>query len=92
MIRVEPSSEACGASVTGIDLTKPLDPGDVSAIRAAWLKHVAADGQSGAVLHHAAVFFEWSDPLLAEELLERAIRVEPREPLHVERLGALYGR
>ncbi|MBS1827053.1 MAG: hypothetical protein JST93_17175 [Acidobacteria bacterium] len=61
-------------------------------IRAAWLKHVAADGQSGAVLHHAAVFFEWSDPLLAEELLERAIRVEPREPLHVERLGALYGR
>ena len=39
MIRVEPSSEACGASVTGIDLTLPLDPGDVSAIRGAWLKH-----------------------------------------------------
>jgi taurine dioxygenase len=39
LIRVEPSSEACGASVTGIDLTLPLDPGDVSTIRAAWLKH-----------------------------------------------------
>ncbi len=39
MIRVEPSSEACGASVTGIDLTLPLDPGDVSAIRSAWLRH-----------------------------------------------------
>ncbi len=39
MIRVEPSSEACGASVTGIDLSQPIDPGDVAAIRAAWLKH-----------------------------------------------------
>ncbi len=39
MISVQPSSEACGASVTGVDLSKPLDPGDVKDIRAAWLKH-----------------------------------------------------
>lgn len=39
MIRVEPSGQACGATVTGIDLSKPLAPADVATIRAAWLKH-----------------------------------------------------
>jgi taurine dioxygenase len=39
MIRVEPSGQACGATVTGIDLSKPLTPDDVATIRAAWLKH-----------------------------------------------------
>lgn len=39
MIRVEPSGEACGASVYGVDLSEDLDPGDVTDIRAAWLKH-----------------------------------------------------
>jgi taurine dioxygenase len=39
MIRVEPSGQACGATVTGIDLSKPLTPDDVAAIRAAWLRH-----------------------------------------------------
>jgi taurine dioxygenase len=39
VIRVEPSSEACGASVTGIDLSKPLGAGDIADIRAAWLRH-----------------------------------------------------
>ncbi|MEQ1783738.1 MAG: TauD/TfdA family dioxygenase [Hyphomonadaceae bacterium] len=39
MIHVEPSGQACGATVTGIDLSKPLKPEDVADIRAAWLKH-----------------------------------------------------
>jgi taurine dioxygenase len=39
MIRVEPSGQACGAMVTGVDLSKPLRPDDVASIRAAWLEH-----------------------------------------------------
>ncbi len=39
MISVQPSGQACGAVVTGVDLTRPLSPGDVADIRAAWLKH-----------------------------------------------------
>lgn len=39
MIHVEPSGQACGASVTGIDLSKPLAAEDVATIRTAWLKH-----------------------------------------------------
>src|SRR5262245_26052659 len=39
MIRVEPSGQACGATVTGIDLSKPLNANDVASIRAAWLEH-----------------------------------------------------
>jgi taurine dioxygenase len=39
MISVTPSGQACGASVNGVDLSKPLAPNDVADIRAAWLRH-----------------------------------------------------
>ena len=38
-MKIEPSGAACGASISGIDLSGPLSEADVSAIRAAWLKH-----------------------------------------------------
>ena len=34
-----PQSAPCGALARGIDLSKPLDPGDFDAIRVAWLRH-----------------------------------------------------
>lgn len=39
MIRVSPSGQACGASVTGLNLSQPLGPDEVSAVRLAWLEH-----------------------------------------------------
>ncbi len=36
---VTPSGQACGASVRGVDLAKPLAPEAVASIRAAWLEH-----------------------------------------------------
>ncbi|NND74525.1 MAG: TauD/TfdA family dioxygenase [Ilumatobacter sp.] len=38
-IVVEPSGQACGAAVTGVDLTRSLDAVTVAAIRGAWLDH-----------------------------------------------------
>lgn len=38
-MRVEPSGEACGAAVTGVDLAGELDPALIAEIRAAWLEH-----------------------------------------------------
>ena len=38
-LRVEASGGACGARVTGLDLTQALDAETVAAIRAAWLLH-----------------------------------------------------
>ena len=38
-LTIEPSGEACGARVTGVDLTRPLSAGAVASIRAAWLEH-----------------------------------------------------
>jgi len=38
-IAVTPGDQACGASVTGVDLTQPLSPETVADIRAAWLEH-----------------------------------------------------
>ena len=39
MLRIEPSGQACGARVTGVDLSAALDTETVAAIRAAWLDH-----------------------------------------------------
>lgn len=39
MMHVEPTGQACGAVVTGIDLAGPLTPDQRAAIRTAWLAH-----------------------------------------------------
>jgi taurine dioxygenase len=39
MITVTPSGQACGATVTGLDLAKPLDAAAIRAVRAAWMEH-----------------------------------------------------
>ena len=39
MLTVEPSGQACGARVGGVDLSAALDAATVAAIRAAWLEH-----------------------------------------------------
>ena len=36
---VEPSGQACGAAITGIDISKPLDAEVVAELRKAWLKY-----------------------------------------------------
>jgi alpha-ketoglutarate-dependent taurine dioxygenase len=38
-ITVTPSGQACGATVTGVNLGKPLGAAEISAIRQAWLQH-----------------------------------------------------
>jgi taurine dioxygenase len=48
MIRAEPSGQACGATVTGVDLSQPLTASQAADIRALWLQHhvLAFPGQS----------------------------------------------
>ena len=38
-IKVEPSGQACGAAISGVDLTKELSLGQIAKIREAWLEH-----------------------------------------------------
>ncbi len=38
-LNIKPSGQACGAEVTGVDLSQPLSAGTVTAIRDAWLQH-----------------------------------------------------
>ena len=38
-LNITPSGQACGAKVSGLDLSKPLDDALVKEIRAAWLEH-----------------------------------------------------
>lgn len=39
MLRIEPSGQACGARVTGVDLRRPLSDALVAELRAAWVEH-----------------------------------------------------
>lgn len=39
MLDIQASGQACGATVRGVDLTKPLSATSVADIRAAWLEH-----------------------------------------------------
>ena len=38
-ITITPSNQACGAEITGIDLSQPLGSADIADIRSAWLQH-----------------------------------------------------
>jgi taurine dioxygenase len=38
-MKISPSGQACGAEVTGVDLTQPLSANSIAAIRSAWLEH-----------------------------------------------------
>jgi taurine dioxygenase len=48
MIQVTPSGQACGATVTGVDLSQALDATTLRAVRTAWLEHhvLAFPGQT----------------------------------------------
>src|SRR5215469_8481943 len=39
-IKVTPLSDACGAEISGVDLSKPLSAAEVAAIKDAWGKHL----------------------------------------------------
>ena len=39
MLYIQPTGEACGATVTGVDLSAPLTIDAIDAIRAAWIEH-----------------------------------------------------
>lgn len=56
MMHIEPSGQACGATITGVDLTRPLSEDMVSSIRSAWLEH------------HVLAF---PDQLMSDDDLER---------------------
>ena len=38
-LKVTASGEACGATITGVDLSQGLDTETIAAIREAWLEH-----------------------------------------------------
>jgi len=38
-MKISPSGQACGAEVTGVDLTQPLSADSIAAIRSAWLEN-----------------------------------------------------
>lgn len=66
------------------------EPGSYDKLKDAWEEKIGSPQRRAIVLHNAAIFFAKQDPKLAVKLLERAIRLEPKESLYTERLGMMY--
>ncbi|MHA7817513.1 MAG: TauD/TfdA dioxygenase family protein [Pseudohaliea sp.] len=92
---VTPSGQACGATITGLDLTRPLDPGSVTALRAAWLEHaVLAFPRQAMNDDHLERFSRYfgpfgDDPFIApipgrEHIIAVSRRADEQAPLFAE--------
>jgi taurine dioxygenase len=73
-ITVTPMSRACGAEISGVDLTKELSPGAVRAIKDAWAEHLVLVFRGQTItqeqqLRFAAYFGELGDRKKAPEPL-----------------------
>src|ERR1700737_5114322 len=73
-IAVTPLSSACGAEISGVDLTRPLAPETVAAIKDAWGKHLVLVFRGQAItqeqqLRFASYFGELGDRKKAPEPL-----------------------
>jgi taurine dioxygenase len=85
-VEVAPLSAACGAEIKGVDLTKPLPPATVRAIKDAWCNHLMLvfRGQTLSQqdqLRFASYFGELGDRKKAPEpLRERAEGVQQLDP------------
>lgn len=90
MISVLPNHNGFGAAVTGVDLSRPLNPEQVAAIRAAWLEHQVVYFPDQPMNHEDLERFtrylgDWGDdPYVAPveghpHILE--VRREPDEPV-----------
>lgn len=83
-LRIQPSGQACGATVSGVDLSRPLRPGMVETLRAAWLEHrvLAFPGQAlqPAHLEQVATAFGGigDDPYLVTAPGQRVVVIERR--------------
>jgi hypothetical protein len=71
-------------------LSEQLSEEERARVKFAWLDQVNLRSERATVLHSAAMFFAIREPERASALLEQAIAIEPKELLHVERLGMVY--
>jgi hypothetical protein len=65
-------------------------PADLDRARGLWLAHVEANPRNPTILAHAARFFLPDDRNRAEQLLERAVELEPDDPNWRRRLAHLH--
>jgi taurine dioxygenase len=54
---VKPLSSACGAAISGVDLTRPLSPATLAAIEAAWAKHLVLVFRGGIITEEQQLGF-----------------------------------
>jgi hypothetical protein len=89
----------CAIIRSGMAFPRSLFTGDGSGwelesyelLSEAWSQHTHYGSPSALVLHNAAMFFAFTEPTTAADLLKRAIQLEPAERFYVERLGLVYG-
>jgi taurine dioxygenase len=95
MIEVTPSGQACGATITGVNLAAELDQTTIQAVRAAWLEHhvlafpdqTLSDNDLERIAQYFGVF--GSEPFFrpidgSEHIVALTRRAEEKAPLFAE--------
>jgi len=95
MIDVIPSGQACGAAVTGVDLSRALDAATIRALRTAWMEHhvlafpeqTLSDDNLERIVQHFGVF--GSEPYFmpiagSEHVVALTRKADEKAPLFAE--------
>ncbi len=86
-LTITPSGKALGATVTGVDLSQPLDEDTIAAIRAAWLEHLVLAFPDQPMDHDdlerfTAYFGPFGDDPFIKPLPDRPHIIEVRREAH----------
>jgi taurine dioxygenase len=95
MIDIIPSGQACGATVTGVDLSRALDAATIRALRSAWMEHhvlafpdqALSDADLERIVQHFGVF--GSEPYFmpiagSEHVVALTRKADEKAPLFAE--------
>ena len=89
-IKTIPPDQASPELRKALEAQHELYPKEYERAKALWLGHVATRGTSARVLANASRFLLMEDRARAQDLLERAIQVEPENPEWRGQLGHLH--
>ncbi len=65
LFSITPCSGSIGAEISGVDLSRPIDPATMAALRAAWLEHLVLVFVDQAIDSNAYMAFarQWGEPI-----------------------------
>jgi hypothetical protein len=94
VIQHHPGSKLAGSTVARVAPAHDVlsTRSDYESVRSAWIRQIDANPAQPDILGNAAAFFEMEEPSRSEELLKRALRLQPENKFRLAALANFYTR